>query len=123
MGNEWHTGIIRSKGLFWIASRQDEAMNWSQAGGSLRADGAGVWWVSMPFDQRINYQAYQDNIQEIESRWDKRFGDRQNELVIIGQDLNEDTICFELEKCLCTESEIKHMENGGRFKDPFPQTM
>ena len=123
LGNEWDAGIIRSKGLFWIASRQDEAMNWSQAGGSLRADGAGVWWASMPFDQRINYQAYQDNIQEIESRWDKRFGDRQNELVIIGQDLNEDTICFELEKCLCTESEIKHMENGGRFKDPFPQTM
>ncbi len=123
LGNEWHTGIIRSKGLFWIASRPDEAMNWSQAGGSLRADGAGVWWASMPFDQRISYQAYQENIQEIESRWDKRFGDRQNELVIIGQDLSEDTICFELEKCLCTEDEIKQMENGGRFKDPFPQTM
>jgi G3E family GTPase len=123
LGNEWHAGIIRSKGLFWIASRPDEAMNWSQAGGSLRADGAGVWWASMPFDQRINYQAYQENIQEIESRWDKRFGDRQNELVIIGQDLSEDAICFELEKCLCTESEIKHMENGGRFKDSFPQTM
>jgi G3E family GTPase len=123
LGNEWHTGIIRSKGLFWIASRQDEAMNWSQAGGSLRADGAGVWWASMAFDQRITYQAYKENIQEIESRWDKRFGDRQNELVIIGQDLSEDTICFELEKCLCMESEIKHMENGGRFKDPFPQTM
>ncbi len=123
LGNEWNPGIIRSKGLFWIAARQDEAMNWSQAGGSLRADGAGVWWASMPFEQRITYPAYQDNIQEIESRWDKRFGDRQNELVIIGQDMSEDTICLELEKCLCTESEIKHMENGGRFKDPFPQTI
>lgn len=123
VGNEWFAGIIRSKGLFWIASRPDEAMNWSQAGGSLRADGAGVWWASMPFDQRISYQSYQDNIEEIESRWDKRFGDRQNELVIIGQDLSEDTICFELEKCLCTEDEIEQMENGGQFNDPFPQTM
>ncbi len=85
------------------------------------ADGAGVWWASMPFDQRISYPDHQDNIQEIESWGDKRFGDRQNELVIIGQDLSEDIICFELEKCLCTEREIKHMESGGRFKDPFPE--
>ena len=123
LGNEWHAGIIRSKGLFWIASRPDEAMNWSQAGGSLRADGAGVWWASMSFHERIAHQAYQDNIREIESRWDKRYGDRQNELVIIGQELNEDLICLELEKCLCTETEIKQMENKVRFKDPFPQTM
>lgn len=44
----WHfiadfpTSIIRSKGLFWIASRTDQALNWSQAGGSIKADGAGV---------------------------------------------------------------------------------
>ncbi len=51
------------KGFFGIASHPDEAMNWSQAGGSLRADGAGVWWASMSFDQRIAYHAYQENIQ------------------------------------------------------------
>lgn len=89
LGNEWHAGILRSKGLFWIASRPNEALNWSQAGGSLRAEGAGVWWASMPFSQRINDKIYQENLAEIESRWDKQFGDCQNELVIIGQDLFE----------------------------------
>lgn len=121
LGNDWHSGIIRSKGLFWIASRPDEALNWSQAGGSLRAEGAGVWWVSMPFRERIRYASYVENQKSIESRWDKRFGDRQNELVIIGQELNEDLICLELEKCLCTEEEIRSMENGKRFIDPFPK--
>lgn len=45
--------IIRSKGLFWIASRPEQALVWGQAGGSLKADSAGVWWSSMPFHQRI----------------------------------------------------------------------
>lgn len=120
LSENWHAGIIRSKGLFWIASRPDEALNWSQAGGSLRAESAGVWWVSMPFRQRIQYASFVHNQQIIESRWDKRFGDRQNELVFIGQDLNQKLIEVELEACLCTEAEIRHMEANGRFKDQFP---
>lgn len=120
LSNHWHAGIIRSKGLFWLASRPDEAINWSQAGGSLRAESTGVWWCSMPFNQRIRYSAYVSNQKLIESKWDKRFGDRQNELVIIGQDLSPKTIEKELVACLCTEAEIKKMEANERFFDPFP---
>ncbi len=121
IANDWYSGIIRSKGLFWLASRPDAAMNWSQAGGSLRAESAGVWWVSMPFNERSRYLAFVENQKAIESRWDKRFGDRQNELVIIGQDLIEELIVAELQGCLCTEEEIKQMEGGGTFIDPFPK--
>jgi len=120
LNTQWHGNIIRSKGLFWIASRKNEALNWSQAGGSLRADKAGVWWSSMPFKERISYAAFVENLQAIESKWDKQFGDRENELVIIGQDLDKDAITDELLNCLCTESEIRDMEAGLRFKDPFP---
>jgi len=119
LSQNWPAGIIRSKGLFWIASRPGDALNWSQAGGSLRADSAGVWWASMPLGQRIRYQAYVENRESIESRWG-RFGDRTNELVIIGQDLDKELIIAELESCLCTDQEILHMENQGKFKDPFP---
>jgi len=118
--NSFPANIIRSKGLFWLASRPDEAINWSQAGGSLRADKAGVWWASMPFKERMNYASFIENQKFIESRWDKRFGDRLNELVFIGQDLEKGYIISELENCLCTESEIKAMESGKKFKDPFP---
>ncbi|MCP1382052.1 GTP-binding protein [Runella salmonicolor] len=120
LSNDWHAGILRSKGLFWIASRPNEAINWSQAGGSLRAESAGVWWASMPFNQRIRYAAYVDNKSIIETRWDKRFGDRQNELVIIGQDLNQEIIEKELQACLCTDTEINAMETKQVFPDPFP---
>ncbi|TDB63710.1 GTP-binding protein [Arundinibacter roseus] len=123
LNTDWPAGIIRSKGLFWIASRPQEALNWSQAGGSVRADGAGVWWCSMPFSERIQYASFLENRTIIESRWDKRFGDRVNELVIIGQDLDKSLILEELHACLCTEAEIRHMEQGGTFTDPFPATV
>ncbi len=119
LSQNWPAGIIRSKGLFWIASRPGDALNWSQAGGSLRAEGAGVWWASMPLSQRVRYQAYIDNRESIESRWG-RFGDRTNELVIIGQDIDQKAIMAELEDCLCDGQEILHMEKQGKFKDPFP---
>ncbi|HWV30448.1 MAG TPA: GTP-binding protein [Dyadobacter sp.] len=115
----WPAGIIRSKGLFWLASRTSQALNWSQAGGSVRAESAGVWWASMPAEQRKRYQAYMDNRNAIEARWGE-FGDRINELVLIGQDLDQRQIVSELDACLCTEREIRLMENGMRFADPFP---
>lgn len=43
VNDEWDASIIRSKGLFWLASRPDSALSWSQAGGSLRAEPVGVW--------------------------------------------------------------------------------
>ncbi|TWW00280.1 GTP-binding protein [Chitinophaga pinensis] len=120
LNQEWHSNIIRSKGLFWLASRRDEALNWSQAGGSLRAERAGVWWDSMPYKDRIQYISFLDNQEEIEKRWDKRFGDRLNELVIIGRTLDKETIVNELEDCLCNDTEIANMEIGGTFRDEFP---
>jgi G3E family GTPase len=120
INTDWHANIIRSKGLFWIASRPDDALNWSQAGGSLRAEKAGIWWCSMKYSERIQYAAFIDNKTTIEAKWDKRFGDRENELVIIGQQLNITEIIEELNACLCSETEIEQMEKGGYFKDPFP---
>ncbi|HAN40124.1 MAG TPA: GTP-binding protein [Chitinophagaceae bacterium] len=120
INNDWPANVIRSKGMFWLASRPNDALNWSQAGGSLSADKAGVWWCSMPYKQRIQYASFVDNQTVIEKDWDKRFGDRHNEIVIIGQELNSNTITQELTACLCTEAEIVAMEHGTTFKDAFP---
>jgi len=112
--SEFPPTIIRSKGLFWLASRPAQALTWSQAGGSLKADSAGVWWSSMPFSERMNFASFIHNQAEIEKGWNKDFGDRKNELVIIGQDLDQEQITAELNACLCTEAEISQIdwENG-----------
>ena len=83
--NKFPTNIIRSKGLFWLESRPDQALVWGQAGGSLKADSAGVWWSSMPFESRILQMSFVENQQQIESDWDITFGDRKNEIVLLGK--------------------------------------
>ena len=121
VNNEWDGAIIRSKGLFWIASRPNDALNWSQAGGSLRADRAGVWWASLTIIERNQHPAFQQNEEYIMNKWDKRFGDRQNELVFIGQDMEEEAITLELKACLCSEEEIQGMEaKTFEFLDQWP---
>lgn len=112
--------IIRSKGIFWLASRPSEAINWSQAGGSMRVDKAGVWWASMPMSQRLAYAAYLEHRQDIENKWDSRFGDRLNELVFIGQAIDAVRINNDLEACLCTQDEITAARKGNHPLDPFP---
>lgn len=113
--------VIRSKGLCWIASRPEQAINWSQAGGSMKAEGAGVWWASMPLGERMtfsNFVEYQDIIEE---RWTANFGDRLNEIVFIGLQMEENLIRKQLENCLCTADEIKDLQDGFfSSKDAFP---
>lgn len=113
--------IIRSKGLFWIASRPEQAINWSQAGGSMKAEGAGVWWASMPLGERMSFSNFVENQEIIEERWTRDFGDRLNELVFIGISINEKEIRAALENCLCTADEIMDLQDGFfPNKDSFP---
>jgi G3E family GTPase len=110
--NDFPTNVIRSKGLFWLGSRSDQALIWSSAGGSIKSDPAGVWWASMPFSERINYTAFVDNQASIESNWEPPFGDRKIELVFIGQQLNPDIIKNQLESCLLNDEELLDWKDG-----------
>lgn len=110
--NDFPTNVIRSKGLFWLGSRSDQALIWSSAGGSIKSDPAGVWWASMPFSERINYTAFVDNQASIESDWEPPFGDRKIELVFIGQQLNPDIIKNQLESCLLNDEELLDWKDG-----------
>ncbi len=118
--HKFPTSIIRSKGLFWLASRPDQALVWSQAGGSLRADSAGVWWCSMPFSQRLQYWSFLENQKEIESDWSKTFGDRKNEIVFIGQDMDEARIRAELDAALATKEELATQKWQKGYQDAWP---
>lgn len=104
--------IIRSKGLFWLASRPGQAMVWSSAGGSCKVDTAGVWWATMPFGERIGNPTFIQNQKQIESNWDSVFGDRKNELVFIGQFLQKEKLAQELNDCLLTDWEAELWKNG-----------
>lgn len=120
--NQYPEGILRAKGLFWLASRSSDALNFSQAGGSFRLEKAGVWWSSMPMSHRVQYPSFLENQEFIESRWDKNWGDRINELVFIGQHLNKEQILQDLTDCLINDDYEKELfDRKANFEDPFPE--
>ena len=116
---EFPNTIIRSKGLFWLASRPDQALIWGQAGGSLKAHSAGVWWSSMPIKKRIQYPMYIENQDIIEERWDKTFGDRKIEIVFIGQNMDKEKIIADLNSCLSTDEELATLEWKFGYEDQW----
>ena len=115
--NKFPNNIIRSKGLFWLASRSDQALIWSTAGGSIKTDPAGVWWASMEFSERISYADFVNNQEQIESDWEVTFGDRKIELVFIGQQIDIKSITVDLEQCLLNEKEIIEWKKGNFKKN------
>jgi len=112
--------IIRAKGLFWLASRPGDALSFSQAGGSCRMEKAGVWWCSMPYDERMSYPTFVYNQAHIQSRWNAQWGDRMNELVFIGQDMHKEKMIADLERCLLQDKEQYLFDTKVPFADPFP---
>ncbi|MBV8327232.1 GTP-binding protein [Chryseobacterium sp.] len=123
LNENYPEGTLRAKGLFWLASRPDDALNFSQAGGSFRLEKAGVWWCSMPLSHRVQYGAFAENQEFIESRWDKNWGDRINELVFIGQHLDKEQMQQDLQDCLIDNKEEKLFNQKKKFQDPFPDNI
>ena len=112
--------LIRAKGLFWMASRPDEAISFSQAGGSLRLEGAGVWWCSIPESERRHYPDFREYEAEMTKRWHPEWEDRKTELVFIGQDLNKEVCVAQLEECLLTDEEAERWKYN-EWVDNFPK--
>lgn len=106
INEHWHHGILRSKGFYWLASQPNDALVWSQAGRMSNLQKAGVWWASLPIKERNQHPAFQANEEIIMANWDKRFGDRHIEIVLIGQDMPEKKIKAGLDACICTEDEL-----------------
>ena len=103
-----------------MASRPEQALIWGQAGGSLRTDSAGVWWASMSFSQRFNDPVFINNQNEIEKDWDSTYGDRKNEIVFIGQNLDERLIRTNLDACLSTHEELGTQKWERGYEDNWP---
>lgn len=111
-------GVMRSKGLFWLATRMNESGLWSQAGTACSHQSAGRWWAVVsdelwPEDDHVR--------QIIRSDFRGPYGDRRQELVIIGQDLDERALRARLDACLLDDHELRMGPLGWtQLPDPFP---
>ncbi|MFT4095094.1 MAG: GTP-binding protein [Niabella sp.] len=123
LNRDYPQAVIRAKGLFWLASRPNDAINFSQAGGSSNLEQAGVWWCSMSLLERMSYPSYRHNRELIHKRWDEQWGDRMNEIVFIGQYIEKDKMIADLERCLLQDDEQYLFDKKIRFIDPFPRNL
>ena len=112
---EW-PGVIRSKGVFWLATRLKFAGFWSQAGAISRHECAGNFWAAVPRAQWPEDRAH------IERVWKGDNGDCRQEIVLIGQNMDCDALTEMFDHCLLTEEEIATNERRWHktFADPFP---
>ena len=114
---EW-PGVVRSKGYFWLASRHDWVGSFSQAGGALTHEAAGLWWAAAP---RSDWPADAELLAGIESAWRAPHGDRRQELVVIGIGMDAQDITAGLDRCLLTDAEYAAGPSAWRgYPDPYP---
>lgn len=117
MNGEW-SGVVRSKGFFWLASRHDIACEWSQAGGVCHVRPAGTWWACVPESDR---PASRENRRFLSERWREPYGDRRQEIVVIGIQMDRERLIAALDACLLTNDEMSlGIRAWADFEDPFP---
>jgi G3E family GTPase len=120
---EWK-GVLRGKGFFWLATRNDIGGSLAQAGGACRPSPAGTWWAAQ---DRSEWPEGDDELmQEIAADWygdadDFSIGDRRQELVLIGVDLDAMQWRKKFDACLLTDDEYAKGADGWKtLADPFP---
>mmetsp|Transcript_35625 Transcript_35625/g.65267 ORF Transcript_35625/g.65267 Transcript_35625/m.65267 type:complete len:570 (-) Transcript_35625:83-1792(-) len=92
-------GVMRSKGTAWVASDHLVAVEWSQAG-NFTALKAAQAWLPLGYARRSWPEPYKSKYQ------DCQYGDRRQELVFIGNAMDETALRKMLEETLLTEEEF-----------------
>ena len=112
-------GMLRSKGFFWVAADHRAVYEWAQAGGICDLNPVGMWWASIP---RKNWNHPEGSRPDQQENWDLRYGDRSQQLVFIGQNLDEPKLRARLDACLLDESlALAGSENWAGLPNPLPK--
>jgi len=116
--HETWPGVLRSKGFFWLATQPRVVGEWSQAGGACNYQPAGLWWAEIP---QAEWPTTPEALEDISLHWQDGIGDRRQELVIIGQNMDEAHLRSRLDACLATDSELAFGATLWKtVTDPFP---
>jgi G3E family GTPase len=112
-------GVVRAKGFFWLATRPQWIGELSQAGSLIRHQWVGRWWGAIP---RKNWPKDEGLIKRVTQGWHAVWGDRRQELVFIGIDMDKAAIKAELDACLLRPQAagLSTERSWSKLADPFP---
>ena len=110
--------LIRSKGYFWLATRPQFAGTWNQSGGMAHHGFAGMFWKAIPENR---WPQDKESLAYIKEKWVEPFGDMRQELVFIGQGLDQKHITQLLDNCLLSDADLSlGKDHWAKLPDPFP---
>ncbi len=93
--------ILRAKGFVWLASFPQIQGDFSLAGNHFALLPGNPWWAE------IDKEEWPENLEQaIAPLWHEPYGDRQQEIVIIGQSMDKEAVIQTLNDCLLTDEEL-----------------
>lgn len=90
-------GVVRAKGFFWTRQQPDEMGFLSIAGGSASVEALNWWWAAMIERGRATAE---ERPASVAAAWAEPWGDRRQELVLIGTGLDEAALAIALNGAL-----------------------
>ncbi|GAA0543985.1 GTP-binding protein [Halorubrum ejinorense] len=105
-------GVVRSKGTLWVAGTE-QRQQVGQAGRSVRVTAPGPWIASLPSVERDMLRSNRPNLD-----WDDERGDRLTEFVVIGTDVDADSLVARLDDALLSDAELSEFGDAGIGDDP-----
>ena len=110
--------MVRSKGFFWLATRPRAVGVWAQAGGACQYEPGGIWWAEVPKERWP--EEGDEALEDLRAQWQEPFGDRRQELVIIGRDLDRAALEAMWNTALLTDAEMALGQDvWSQWEDPF----
>lgn len=116
--------IYRSKGFFWLASRDKHSLLWQQAAGGISLELIGSWRSGIVEDENNGLSEVEiEALKDLLAKEPGRFGDRHCELTVIGDKTQVNQFTDKLNSCFLTDKEIELWHAGHQFEDPWPKNM
>ncbi|KAG2374469.1 hypothetical protein C9374_010753 [Naegleria lovaniensis] len=115
------TGIIRSKGIFWLCTRNNETGDWNHVKNIIEFTSGGPFVSSLSEEELAAYPP--EAIEKLKSKVEGEHGDRRTEILFIGKSMNQKEIEEKLDSCLITPEELaKGVEYYGTMcEDSLPE--
>ncbi|MEM0921900.1 MAG: GTP-binding protein [Pseudomonadota bacterium] len=117
-------GIYRSKGFFWLPTRDRLQLLWNQTAGSVGLGVLNYWKVAALEDGSLNLSpAERTEMRRRLEGLSPEFGDRRCRLTVIGDRDGLGTFAEALRECFCSPEEIAQWKAGYAFEDPWPEAL
>ena len=97
VARNWPRSIIRAKGICYFRGEKDTCYVFEQAGKQIQMHNAGQWYATMPEEE---LQMMLERDAGLRRDWDPEYGDRMQKIVFIGQNMDQEEIIRQLDKCL-----------------------